>query len=119
MKNIFVLVSMSLSTMSLAADLKEQAVQAFVESQTIQNEITQVKSLSFGLENGEIQVVSLGGGCGFAGCDNTLLVVQVLASTGTNSQATNVSAIVEFPAVGPVKIKLAEISPKSDTLSAE
>jgi hypothetical protein len=119
MKSILILVSMSLSTMSLAADLKEQAVQAFLESTSVQNEISHVKSSSFGLENGEIQVVSLGGGCGFAGCDNTFLVVQLLESTGANSQVTNVSAIVEFPAVGSFKIKLAEILPKTDARSAE
>ncbi|MGE0172502.1 MAG: hypothetical protein AB7T49_06955 [Oligoflexales bacterium] len=110
MKRFIVLALMTLSTISMADEsMENQAIQTFKDSALVQDEINNVKN-NFGLDTiGEIKAIEIDSGCGFAGCDYSVLVIQKLEWRGVNTRTTTVSAVVEIPSHGEPTLKIADI----------
>jgi hypothetical protein len=108
------LVALSLAGSAFAQQQSDEALKIFKNSPQIKAEIEKVKANSITeLQEGGVYTVPVGGGCGFAGCDETVLVIQVLEYNGTNPQWTSVKGLVSIPAFGDPTIQVVDLIEKT------
>jgi hypothetical protein len=74
------------------------AVQAFNQDPLVREEAASFER--DGYTQGSDQVMSLGGGCGFAGCDTVLLIARTFSTKGSNPQTRTVLATVSIRSPG-------------------
>ena len=70
-------------------------------------ELVQVKHslISMGMtQQGETKLVSLSSSCGFAGCDTTYFASTLFTSPGVNPQGLALTAIVNMPSWGSLRV---------------
>ncbi|MGE0173217.1 MAG: hypothetical protein AB7T49_10540 [Oligoflexales bacterium] len=104
------LLSLTLSASAFAQPSDEPAVTLFKNDAAVQAEIQKIKDNAITeLQDGATYSISIAGGCGFAGCDEDVLVIHVLEFRGTNPQWTSVRGIVHFPSIGDPTVKLVKI----------
>ncbi len=93
------------------SELRQKIVTAFLEDPAVMQETERL--LEEERQPGEIGMVYIGGGCGFAGCHTTYLVVRTFTTKGANPQTGSVSAMVGVDPRGEIgPVELAEIVPK-------
>ena len=109
---IFPILIVLLSTQVSFAASPDEMIDAFKKDQRVQEEIHKVRSSTRGTHE-EIQVVDLGGSCGFVGCYRYSLVIMRITRKGTNPQTGTVLARVEELKGQIRKIELVEIVPKA------
>ena len=106
MKKIILIVLLLVfpQSFAFAQDAPDQrAVEAFLKYQNdktnplLNAQISKLMRAGY-RERGSTGAVLLGGGCGFAGCNNTYLVTTVYSTPGANPRSTIVAAIVANPA---------------------
>ena len=88
-----------------ADDIDDRVIKSFKENSDISSEIDRYKRQ--GYYEGNISIVGIGGVCGAAGCNRTLLVIQSLTSSGANPQTISVMAEISlspFDEVDSVKM---------------
>jgi hypothetical protein len=98
-----------------ADDAFEDVVEAVKNSPVVQAEVTRVcKSVNAKESVKEnINVLSLGGGCGVAGCDTRYLAVITVHRGGVNPQTGSVLATVERHTPGRLgKVRIVELKTK-------
>ena len=98
-----------------ADDAFEDVVEAVNNSPVVQAEVTRVrKSVNAKKSVKEnINVLSLGGGCGVAGCDTRYLAVITVHRGGVNPQTGSVLATVERHTPGKLgKVRIVELKTK-------
>jgi len=89
-------------------------VAAFRSDPGVRAEIEELKRLGYRDEG--LTSIPVGGGCGFAGCDNVLLVVQLFSSEGVNPRTTPVLALVSLRLPGGShQVQRVEFAPKKET----
>ncbi len=84
---------------AMAGGSKADAEKVFTESADVETATKSLNKAGFTKDDG-IDVVELGGGCGFAGCSAEYLVVQRWSTRGANTRTSPVLAKVSFPPVG-------------------
>ena len=100
---LIVLLLVSLHSFAFAQDTPDQrAIDVFLKYQNdkanpvLNAQISKLMRAGY-KERGSTGAVLLGGGCGFAGCNNTYLVTTVYSTPGANPRSTIVAAIVTNP----------------------
>jgi hypothetical protein len=91
--------AVTFNTALFAMPSDADAEKAFAESALVKSAIAKLKTQGFTREE-PVESVVLGGGCGFAGCDATILVVQRLSTEGANTRTRSTLGLVNVPTVG-------------------
>jgi hypothetical protein len=91
---IMIILLIYCNTSFSADNINDRVIKSFREDPEISNEIDKHKRQGF--YEGNINIVGIGGVCGVAGCNRTLLVIQSLISSGANPQTISVMAEISL-----------------------
>ncbi len=95
-----------------ADSASDKAKKAFSDSAEVKKALKELATKGY-TDKDEAEAVVVSGGCGFAGCDNNVLVVQRAGTKGANTQTRSVLALVSVPAVGETSLKLITLNDRS------
>jgi hypothetical protein len=90
-------------------------VERFRSSDDVRSAIKTLESEGYRIDKEPI-VITIWGSCGVVGCYQTVLVIQVMKTQGSNTQTTNVAATIKlFPRSlnKPMEVSMLEL-PKKD-----
>lgn len=99
------------STGFAAESARERALRAFEASSQVKAASEKLHANGF-VRPEEAEAVTVSGGCGFAGCDASVLVVQRFDTEGANTRTQSVTALVRVPAVGETSLSLVSLAPQ-------
>lgn len=88
-----------------AGTTDKKIVNAFLGAAEVKEKVKELKATHQAEKESKVDVVSIGGGCGFAGCNGSFIVVQRLSTSGSNTQTFAVVGIVSDPSVGEPKFE--------------
>ena len=107
---ILIILLIDCKTSFSADDINNRVIKSFKENPEISNEIDEHKRRGF--YEGNINIVGIGGVCGVAGCNRTLLVIQGLISSGVKPQTISVMAEISLSSQDEVdNVKLVMLTP--------
>ncbi len=91
---------------------KEDFIERFKSSPEVHKALESLKSAGFSSHQSP-EALIVAGSCGVAGCSSTALVVEVVQTSGVNSQTRYVAALVEAsgPSGVPDQVSLIQLAP--------